>query len=121
MIPQEQNDRLLELAGECRHEWIEAEHGYRFVCRKCGRDWLCDDPDEPEPPTVGDDIDMTLGEMVRLAEKRWPCVSIVWNSGLNQVTLRWVDKGHRCVFHGAGTCLELALAAAILAAVDGAR
>ena len=127
MTEREMYDRLLELAGGCRHEWGEGEW-YRtpmvsdqwlFRCAKCSK-WYRPDPDA-EAPAVGDGSQMSLGELVRLAKKL----------GLGNIFLNWLDDGrcwvqvgyHPTCFEAMGEAFdlheELALAAAILAAVDG--
>ena len=124
MTEREMYDRLLELAYAgtprgCRHEWVrvsDADEPYQmFVCR-CG--W---EGGDEEAPAVGDGSQMSLGELVRLAKKL----------GLGNIFLNWLDDGrcwvqvgyHPTCFEAMGEAFdlheELALAAAILAAVDG--
>ena len=122
-VPDEQNDRLLALAGGCRHEAVRVndidEHSL-FVCRQCG----CEDH---ALPAVGDGHAMDLGEMYRLAK----------SLGFTEIHIRQLDieglpKVMACVMRdyrnvhehnqpGYGPTPEAALAAAIIAAVDGER
>ena len=131
MIPQEQNDRLLELAGGCRHGWGDfSDDGItRYFCKRQGCNashyWT-------DPPAVGDGHQMTLGEMVRLAAKLWPDAEITMNhhdgyAVRDAVHKAWWDvdlcphDGRDFLGVGESEDIELALAAAILAAVDGVK
>ena len=127
-VPTEQNDRLLELAGGCRHEWRrvnEIDEPQMFVCRRCG----CEDY---ETPTVGDGHQMTLGEMFRLGDKLnrelWggKATVYIWTqNGIFKASVQiecesW-EQGDD--YYESDDCddPEAALAAAILAAVDGEK
>jgi len=130
----EMYDRLLELAGECRHAW---DHGRKeSICVLCR--YALWTPgvraEDQELPVFGDGRKMSLGEMVRL-----------WNrlgGSLATVSLSWdyrVDRAFPEAIHSAkverqlrpssrrqaekrqGDTPELALAAAIIAAMDGAK
>ena len=123
MIPSEQNDRLLELAGGCRHEWRQVGR-HSFLCCKCDK-WQ----GEAGDAAVGDGHQMTLGEMVRLVDKLWPTAASIefcfcerW--GDPSVILRTpcsLDARFVLAEVGDGDTPEAALAAAILATVDGAK
>ena len=140
MSDREMYDRLLELAGECRHEWGEFDQsgGVRHWC-KCGASWHGDF--YGPRAAVGDGRQMSLGEMWRL----WAKVG----GTTATVSLSWdyrVDRAFPAQIHTAkverrlppstdtgrtswkweaaqrqGDTPELALAAAIIAAVDGAK
>ena len=116
VIDKATNDRLLELAGGCRHWWIvdvpEYGHAHCHKC-KCGYDPQYEDL----RPAVGDGHQMTLGEMVRLALTKVNCEIIFRADG---VSLYDLDEDEE-FWQPVKTLDELpaALAAAILAAVDG--
>ena len=123
MSEREMYDRLLELAGECRHEWGEFDQsgGVRHWC-KCGASWHGDF--YGPRATVGDGRQMDLGEMVRLWEKLkgWdvrPIVNIEANVG-GEWHVGVIGEYDEEAYGRAATP-ELALAAAIIAAVDGAK
>ena len=134
MIPSEQNDRLLELAGWCVHEWeicperpstLHPNGSMTWYmpihrCTKCDKQRSCS---AEVLETVGDGHVMTLGEMVRLALTQWGCeicispnVVEVWHRGVS-----------RCEVVDSVDDIEKALAsilvhtAAIIAAVEGAK
>ncbi len=128
MTEREQNDRLLELAGGCRHEWRRVneigEHPL-FVCRRCG----CEDY---TTCAVGDGHTLTLGELFHLADKLnrelWggKATVYVWmQDGVYKASVQiqcesW-DDGDAYYESDDYDTPDQALAAAILAAVDGAR
>jgi len=123
-VTAEQNDRLLELMGERRHEWeaIEAYRGdlsglywVKGTCRKgCGRLSFHSESLITTPPAVGDGHDVTLGEMIDLTHKLWPnsCVCIYAH-----MTQLWLCDGSKTYFEGRGKP-PVALCAAILAAKE---
>ena len=136
-VPTEQNDRLLELAGGCRHEWGSEKRSWRDmewdtpVCLKCGvtQWWVTED--HITLPAVGDGHMMDLGEMVRLAieiedrlgglvEVKFSCDEPGWCA-----VMHWYDgKRFHSIMGGPlrdNNTPEAALAAAIIAAVDGEK
>lgn len=131
-VPDEQNDRLLELAGEgtpqgCRHEpklvWpIHTDGAEAYTkCKKCGMEW--DVYDVAPYPAVGDGHQMPLGELVRLVEKLWPgAAAVVYRDGpyIGIIAKPGVDPYVNGIV-GNGASPEAALAAAIIAAVDGEK
>jgi hypothetical protein len=159
----EQNDRLLELAGGCRHEYYVAEvtespmtgkrtYHHRMGCRKCGPHPISPFSDYAEPyqtvryspqrqelieqysclPAVGDGHTMTLGELFHLADKLnrelWggkATVYVCMQDGVYKASVQiqcesW-DDGDAYYESDDYDTPDQALAAAILAAVDGAR
>ena len=121
-VPVEQNDRLLELAGGCRHDF---PHKYRDEpCTKCRAKWWAwnqfpSDPDRN--PAVGDGHAMDLGEMVRLCEKLWPNDWFYQAGMVADKHGAWLTLPGCGDWHGCGATPEAALAAAIIAAVDGEK
>jgi hypothetical protein len=124
MIPTNLNDRMLELAGGCRHEWgnFSDDGMTRYFCKRqgCGASHY-----GLKPPAVGDGHQMTLGEMVRLwtdlrGEHRPAACEIGrWPDGDNSRWVAMVTDGVVVRRSAFGDTPESALAAAILAAVDG--
>ena len=125
-VPTEQNDRLLELAGGCRHDFP-----YKFrdePCTKCRAKWWVFSQfptDHDDNPAVGDGHAMDLGEMVRLWGTQCPnnmpsWVHLRWRGGQFMATVGCGirSKPTGC---GYGATPEAALAAAIIAAVDGEK
>lgn len=130
-VPDEQNDRLLELAGEgtpqgCRHEWVKRLGADLEVYNRCNRCHL-ELSIVSDLPSVGLGLPMDLGEMYRLAK----------SLGFTEIHIRQLDieglpKVMVCVMRdyrnvhehnqpGYGPTPEAALAAAIIAAVDGVK
>jgi len=131
------NDRLLELAGGCVHEWSDWAVTRIAKCAQCGEQWYPDwreNEDWSDLPAVGDGHMMNLGEMVRLVcNLHGDDVSVeIAHLPIEEVdpAYGWVaniyGNGHNgkavvdCYGRGTDTP-ESALRAAILAAVDGAR
>lgn len=129
MTDTELNDRLLELAGGCRHEWVcapgigneECGLSYRLigVCKSCDMIWTW----RTNPPAVGDGHGMTMEELVLLAQS-------LWGGGVACVVYRdvasWIgiiagegEDPYADGIVGLGSTPALALGAALLAAVDG--
>ncbi len=133
MTDREMYDRLLELAGECRHEWIEKPELRRVcnewtitVCAKCGlhRNEITN----PIGVTaaVGDGREMDLGEMVRLWAKLRgnlaACTVMERGSGGWIARVDWLRQRNGMVGGertAEGTAPELALGRAIVAAAEG--
>ena len=123
-VPVEQNDRLLELAGGCRHDF---PHKYRDEpCTKCRAKWWAwnqfpSDPDRN--PAVGDGHAMDLGEMVRLWVKLRPNDRPTVRLALQANGVWMADAVGEFDAEGIGEAAtpEAALAAAIIAAVDGEK
>ena len=143
LIPTEQNDRLLELAGGCRHEWVDVPRSWREhnwtvrECAKCNapRYLIPDDWDDGYPeswePAVGDGHAMDLGEMVRLAHRLFPGCEVCLKDSYVGLFHRGVEYGRsldspdETDFALGGVILQHAILAgikpAIIAAVDGAK
>ena len=125
--PTEQNDRLLELAGGCRHEpklvWpIHTDGAEAYTkCKKCGMEW--DVYDVAPYPAVGDGHAMDLGEMVRLWVKLRPNDRPTVRLALQANGVWMADAVGEFDAEGIGEAAtpEAALAAAIIAAVDGEK
>ena len=131
MTEREQYDRLLELEGGCVHDWGDfSDNGSpRYFCKRqgCGAAHY-----KLNPPAVGDGHQMTLGEMARLWAKLnradgHPMVSgvlLVCDHGTpDEPCGEWAAnvRGSSAKGRQRYNTPEAALAAALLAAVDGER
>ena len=129
LVRREQNDRLLELAGGCRHEWGDWIITRIAKCARCGVGWYPrwrEGEDWADLPAVGDGHQMTLGEMVRLWAKLYDhsasCEVWLWEDGWRAKVggIVWSNPPERLEREADADTPEAALAAAILAAA-GAR
>jgi hypothetical protein len=131
LTDREMYDRLLELAGECRHEWVEiarpwavwsVNHKYivSAYCNKHGEreEFYTNDPKDA-PPAVGDGREMGMGEMMGLARaKRYGSIYSRWYEDDCWVDIGYDIWAHGCAGRGSGTTPELALGRAIVDAMD---